>query len=74
MAEVRGGRAAQIRCAVVVITRAASRINCVTGAGMGAAPAAVERAIALSHERYCSACIMLGKTAEISTSHEILAV
>ncbi len=42
--------------------------------GRDLAPAAVERAIALSHERYCSASIMLGKTAEISTSHEILAV
>ena len=36
-------------------------------------PAAVQRAIALSHERYCSASIMLAKTAEISTSHEIVA-
>ena len=35
-------------------------------------PAAVERAIALSHERYCSASIMLGKTAEITTSFEVL--
>jgi putative redox protein len=34
--------------------------------------AAVARAIQLSHERYCSASIMLGKTAEISTSHEIV--
>lgn len=34
--------------------------------------AAVERAIALSHDRYCSATIMLGKTAEIVTSHEIV--
>ena len=42
--------------------------------GRGVPPAAVERAIALSHEKYCSASIMLGKTAEISTSHEILAV
>ena len=36
--------------------------------------AAVVRAIQLSHERYCSASIMLGKTAEISTSHEIVDV
>jgi putative redox protein len=36
--------------------------------------AAVERAIALSHERYCSASIMLAKTATITTSHEIVAV
>jgi len=40
--------------------------------GKGLAPAAVERAIALSHERYCSASIMLAKTAEISTSFEIV--
>ncbi len=33
---------------------------------------AVERAIALSHERYCSASIMLAKTAEISTSYELV--
>ncbi|HZF78937.1 MAG TPA: OsmC family protein [Rubrivivax sp.] len=35
-------------------------------------PAAVERAIALSHERYCSATAMLAKTAAIETSFEIL--
>ncbi len=34
--------------------------------------AAVERAIALSHDRYCSATIMLGKTAAISTSFEVV--
>jgi putative redox protein len=34
--------------------------------------AAVERAIALSHERYCSASIMLAKTAEITTSFELI--
>jgi len=33
--------------------------------------AAVERAIAMSHEKYCSASIMLGKTAEISTSFDL---
>ena len=33
---------------------------------------AVERAIAMSHEKYCSATIMLAKTAEISTSFEVL--
>ena len=36
--------------------------------------AAVERAIALSHERYCSASIMLAKTAKISTSFELIEV
>lgn len=34
--------------------------------------AAVERAIALSHEKYCSASIMLGKTAQITTSFAVL--
>ena len=34
--------------------------------------AAVERAIALSHENYCSASIMLGKTAEITTGFELI--
>lgn len=34
--------------------------------------AAVARAIELSHEKYCSATIMLGKTAEVATSYEIL--
>ena len=33
---------------------------------------AVERAIAMSHEKYCSASIMLAKMAEITTSFEIL--
>ena len=40
--------------------------------GKGVPTAAVERAVALSHERYCSATIMLGKTAEISTSYELI--
>ncbi|MEY2953611.1 MAG: hypothetical protein RLZZ401_1698 [Pseudomonadota bacterium] len=33
---------------------------------------AVERAIAMSHEKYCSASIMLGKTAQITTSFELV--
>jgi putative redox protein len=33
---------------------------------------AVERAIALSHEKYCSATIMLAKTAAVSTSFELI--
>ncbi len=33
--------------------------------------AAVQRAIEMSHQKYCSASIMLAKTAEITTSHEI---
>jgi putative redox protein len=39
--------------------------------GRGLPEPAVARAIQLSHERYCSASIMLGKTAEITTSHEV---
>jgi putative redox protein len=35
-------------------------------------PAAVGRAVALSHERYCSASAMLAKSAEINTSFEIV--
>jgi putative redox protein len=42
--------------------------------GVGLADAVVERAIVLSHEKYCSATIMLGKTAEITTSFEIVAL
>jgi putative redox protein len=42
-------------------------------AGVGVPAQAVERAIALSHERYCSATIMLAKTATITTSYELLA-
>ena len=40
--------------------------------GKGLPTAAVERAIAMSHEKYCSATIMLGKTAEVSTSYEVI--
>ena len=35
---------------------------------------AVERAVKLSHDKYCSASIMLGKTAEITTSVELALV
>ena len=42
----------------------------VTGKGLTAS--AVERAIAMSHDKYCSATIMLGKMAEITTSFEVL--
>ena len=40
--------------------------------GRGLKPEMVERAIKLSAEKYCSASIMLGKTAEISHTWEIL--
>ncbi|MDO8718460.1 MAG: OsmC family protein [Polaromonas sp.] len=42
----------------------------VTGRALSAG--AVERAIAMSHDKYCSATIMLGKTAEITTSFELV--
>ena len=40
--------------------------------GKGIPEMAVERAIALSHEKYCSASIMLGKTAEITTGFDLV--
>jgi putative redox protein len=43
-----------------------------TVSGKGLPPTAVERAIAMSHEKYCSASIMLAKTAEITTSFDVL--
>src|SRR5438270_10968826 len=43
-----------------------------TVTGQGIPDTAVERAIALSHEKYCSATIMLGKMAEITTSFEVV--
>ena len=44
----------------------------VTGKGIPAV--AVERAIAMSHDKYCSATIMLGKTAKITTSFDLVAI
>ena len=41
----------------------------VTGRNLPAS--AVERAIAMSHDKYCSASIMLAKTANITTSFEV---
>jgi putative redox protein len=43
-----------------------------TVTGKSIPPAAVERAIALSHDTYCSASIMLGKTAAITTSFDLV--
>jgi putative redox protein len=40
--------------------------------GRGLPPAVVERAVALSHEKYCSASAMLAKTAQITTGVEIV--
>ena len=39
--------------------------------GHGLTEAAVGRAVKLSHEKYCSASVMLGKTAEITTSFAV---
>jgi putative redox protein len=39
--------------------------------GRGLPEVAVERAVALSHEKYCSATAMLGRTAVITTSIEV---
>jgi putative redox protein len=48
-----------------------TRINLhFTVSGRKLPEAAVARAIALSHEKYCSGTIMLGKTAEIGTSFD----
>jgi putative redox protein len=41
--------------------------------GVNLPDTAVQRAIQMSHEKYCSASIMLGKTAEITTSFENVA-
>lgn len=41
--------------------------------GRGLPEAAVERAIRMSHEKYCSASAMLAKTAEMTTSFELVA-
>ena len=43
-----------------------------TVTGKGVPATAVERAIAMSHEKYCSASIMLAKTAAITTSFELI--
>jgi putative redox protein len=40
--------------------------------GKGLKPETVERAIKLSHEKYCSASIMLAKTATLSHDFEII--
>jgi putative redox protein len=42
--------------------------------GRGLQAAVVERAVALSHEKYCSASAMLNRTAEITTAVEIVEV
>jgi putative redox protein len=45
-----------------------------TVSGRGLNADAVARAVALSHEKYCSATRMLSKTAEMTVSHELVEV
>ena len=42
--------------------------------GKGVPPEVVARAIKMSHDKYCSASIMMGKTAEITTGFEVIEV
>ena len=42
--------------------------------GQGIPATAIERAIAMSHDKYCSASIMLAKMAEITTSFDLVEV
>ena len=43
-----------------------------TVTGRGLTEAAVARAVQLSHDKYCSATIMLAKTAAVTTSFEVV--
>jgi putative redox protein len=42
--------------------------------GRGLSAEVVERAIKMSHDKYCSASFMLGKTAQITTGFEVIQV
>ncbi|MEZ7834390.1 MAG: OsmC family protein [Burkholderiaceae bacterium] len=42
--------------------------------GVNLPRAAVERAVAMSHDTYCSASIMLGKTADITTTVDVVSL
>jgi len=74
------GRHAVTGCRVVLQAERAetdpkvfTRINFhFTVAGQDLPHAAVERAIKMSHEKYCSASAMLAKTAELSFSFDVL--
>ena len=43
-----------------------------TVSGKGIPASAIERAVAMSHDKYCSASIMLAKTAEVTTSFDVI--
>ena len=74
------GRHAVMGCTVKLTAERAdtdpkvfTRINMhFTVRGKNIAPNVVERSVKLSHDKYCSASIMLGKTAEITTSFEVI--
>jgi putative redox protein len=74
------GRHAVTRCSVKLTSERAETDPKVftkihmhfTVTGRAVPVTAVERAIAMSHEKYCSASIMLGKMAEITTSFEVV--
>ena len=74
------GRHAIVGCSVKLIAERAevdpkvfTKIHFVfTGTGHNLPRAAVERAIALSHEKYCSASAMLAHTAAITWAAEII--
>ncbi len=76
----KGGRHNVPGCSVKIVSERATedpkvftKINMhFTVTGQGVPASAVERAIAMSHDKYCSASIMLGKTAEITTSFELV--
>ena len=76
---LRRGRHAVTRCSVKLTSERAEKDPKVftrihlhfSVAGRAIPPAALERAIALSHETYCSATIMLAKTAQVTTSFDL---
>jgi putative redox protein len=76
------GRHAVQGCSVKLVSERASEDPKVftkihmqfTVTGKGIPAQAVERAIAMSHDKYCSATIMLGKTAAITTGFTLVEV
>ncbi|HEY0817189.1 MAG TPA: OsmC family protein [Rhizobacter sp.] len=70
--DVRGCQARLTSERAVTDPKVFTRINMhFVVSGKGLAEAAVQRAIQMSHEKYCSASAMLAKTAEMTTSYEI---
>jgi putative redox protein len=72
--DVRGGQVKITADRAEVDPKVFTKVNMhfiVTGVNLP--DTAVARAIQMSHEKYCSASIMIGKTAEITTSFEVVA-